>query len=59
MRATDLEAALAGRELTDELIQEVAPLSRKAATVTRTTTQPVPYKRELMAALFRRAARTL
>jgi len=59
VRATDLEAALAGRELTEDLIVEVAPLSRKAATVTRTTTQPVPYKRELMAALFRKAARTL
>ena len=59
VRATHLEAVLAGRELTEDLIEEVAPLSRKAATVTRTTTQPVPYKRELMAALFRKAARTL
>lgn len=59
VRATELEAALAGRELTEDLIQEAAPLSRKAATVTRTTTQPVPYKRELMAALFRKAARSL
>ncbi len=59
VRAAEVEAELEGRELTGELIDKVAPLCRKAATVTRTTTQPVPYKRELMAALFRKAARTL
>ncbi|GAB4251782.1 MAG: xanthine dehydrogenase family protein subunit M [Thermoleophilia bacterium] len=59
VRAAALESALEGRPLTEDLIEQAAPLARKAATITRTTTQPVPYKRELMAALFRKAARTL
>jgi 4-hydroxybenzoyl-CoA reductase subunit beta len=55
-RASALEAALAGAPFTEETIQAVASLSTKGATITRTTVIPVPHKRDLMAALFVRAA---
>ncbi len=58
-RAAALEAALAGAPFTEETIRSVASLSAKGATITRTTVTPVPYKRDLMAALFVRAARDL
>lgn len=59
VRAPALEEALQGRELKESILAEVAPLSRKAATVTRTTMVSGTHKRELMAALFVRAARSL
>jgi CO/xanthine dehydrogenase FAD-binding subunit len=55
-RAAALEAALAGAPFTEETIRSVASLATKGATITRTTVTPVPYKRDLMAALFVRAA---
>jgi 4-hydroxybenzoyl-CoA reductase subunit beta len=58
-RASALEAALAGSPFTEETVQAVASLSTKGATITRTTVIPVPHKRDLMAALFVRAARDL
>jgi 4-hydroxybenzoyl-CoA reductase subunit beta len=59
VRASVLEGEMDGREITDELLAEVAPLAAKSARVTKTTVQPVTYKRDLMAALFLRAARAL
>lgn len=58
-RASALEAALAGAPFTEETLQAVASLSTKGATITRTTVIAVPHKRDLMAALFVRAARGL
>lgn len=58
-RAPALEAALAGAPFTEETFQAVASLSTKGATITRSTVIPVPHKRDLMAALFVRAARDL
>jgi|SRR5660397_26283 len=55
VRASALEEKLQGRDLDEQAVREVAPLARKAATVTRTTTQSATYKRELMATLFQRA----
>jgi len=55
-RATVLENALAGAPFTEELIQSVASLAAKGATITRTTIIGVPHKRNLMSALFLRAA---
>ena len=59
VRATVLEAELSGRELTEEGIAAAAPLAAKAGRVAKTTIHGVPYKRELMSALFTRAARAL
>ncbi|MBU2602713.1 MAG: FAD binding domain-containing protein [Actinobacteria bacterium] len=59
LRATVLEEALAGRALTPAVIEEVAPLAPKGVTITRTTVQPGSFKRELMSALFARAAGSL
>lgn len=56
LRAAVLEEALAGRALSAEVIAEVAPLAPKGATITRSTVQPGNFKRELMSALFARAA---
>lgn len=59
VRAAALEEALRGRKLTESVLSEAAPLSRKAATITRTTVVSGAHKRDLMAALFVRAARSL
>ena len=59
VRAAALEEALQGRELDESVLSEAAPLSRKAATITRTTMVSGAHKRDLMAALFVRAARSL
>lgn len=59
LRATVLEEALAGRALSTDVIAEVAPLAPKGATITRSTLQPGSFKRELMSALFVRAAGSL
>ncbi len=59
MRAAALEEALAGRALTPAVIEEVASLAPKGATITRTTVQSGSFKRELMSALFTRAAGSL
>jgi CO/xanthine dehydrogenase FAD-binding subunit len=59
VRASVLEGEMDGRAITDQLLAEVAPLAAKSARVTKTTVQPVTYKRDLMAALFLRAARAL
>ncbi|MHB0981255.1 MAG: FAD binding domain-containing protein [Thermoleophilia bacterium] len=56
LRAATIEEALAGRALSASVIEEVAPLAPKGATITRTTVQPGAFKRELMSALFARAA---
>jgi 4-hydroxybenzoyl-CoA reductase subunit beta len=56
LRAAAIEGALAGRALSASAIEEVAPLAPKGATITRTTVQPGVFKRELMSALFARAA---
>ncbi len=56
LRAAGIEEALAGRALSASVIEEVAPLAPKGATITRTTVQPGTFKRELMSALFARAA---
>jgi CO/xanthine dehydrogenase FAD-binding subunit len=59
VRALVLEAELDGQDLAQERLAELAPLAAKSARVTKTTVQPVTYKRDLMAALFLRAARAL
>lgn len=59
VRATTLEEALAGRAPSAETIAEAAPLAPKGATITRSTVQPGAFKRELMSALFTRAAGSL
>ncbi|MHB1342915.1 MAG: FAD binding domain-containing protein [Thermoleophilia bacterium] len=59
IRAAVLEAALAGRTPSADLIAEVSPLAPKGATITRSTLQPGSFKRELMSALFARAAGSL
>ncbi|MHB9150325.1 MAG: FAD binding domain-containing protein [Thermoleophilia bacterium] len=59
VRAATLEEALQERKLDESVLSEVAPLARKAATITRTTVVSGAHKRELMAALFVRAARSL
>jgi 4-hydroxybenzoyl-CoA reductase subunit beta len=59
VRATALEEAMAGGALDEAAAREVSALATKAATITRTTVQPVPFKRELMATLFVRGIRAL
>ncbi len=59
VRATALEEAMAGGALDEAAAREVSALATKAATITRTTVQPVPFKRELMATLFVRGVRAL
>jgi CO/xanthine dehydrogenase FAD-binding subunit len=59
VRAAVLEEQLEGQTLTDELLAQAAPLAAKNARVSKSTVQPVTYKRDLMAALFLRAARAL
>jgi len=59
VRAAALEAELDGEELTVDSITAAAPLAAKAGRVAKTTIHGVPYKRELMSALFTRAARAL
>ena len=59
VRATELEAAMAGGALDESAAREASALATKAATITRTTVQPVPFKRELMATLFVRGVRAL
>ena len=59
VRATALEEAMAGGALDEAAARESSALATKAATITRTTVQPVPFKRELMATLFVRGVRAL
>lgn len=59
VRATALEEAMAGGAMDEAAAREVSALATKAATITRTTVQPVPFKRELMATLFVRGIRAL
>ena len=59
VRATAVEETLAGKELTEETIAAAAPLAAKAGRIAKTTVHGVPYKRDLMSALFTRGARAL
>jgi 4-hydroxybenzoyl-CoA reductase subunit beta len=59
VRAAELEAALAGKELTDATLKECAALARKAAKIAPTSVHPVSFKRELMGALFVKAMRAI
>jgi 4-hydroxybenzoyl-CoA reductase subunit beta len=57
VRAAALEAALAGKRLTDAALKECATVAHKAAKIARTSVHPVSFKRELMGALFAKAMR--
>jgi len=59
VRAAELEAELAGRELTDALLESAAPLAAKAAKIAPTSVHPVSFKRELMGVLFEKALRAI
>lgn len=59
VRAPALEAELAGKELTADVVEQAAPLASKAAKVAPTTVHPVTFKRDLMASLFVKATRAL
>ena len=59
VRATALEAELADKELTADVIEQAAALASKAAKVAPTTVHPVTFKRDLMASLFVKATRAL
>ncbi len=59
VRAAELEAALAGKDLTDATLKACAALAHKAAKIAKTSIHPVSFKRELMGALFVKAMREL
>ena len=59
VRAAELEAELAGKELTDAVLKECATLALKAAKIAPTSVHPVSFKRELMGALFVKAMRAI
>jgi CO/xanthine dehydrogenase FAD-binding subunit len=59
VRAAELEAELAGKELTDAALKECATLAHKAAKIAPTSVHPVSFKRELMGALFIKAMRAI
>jgi 4-hydroxybenzoyl-CoA reductase subunit beta len=59
VRASELEAELAGQELTDASLKRSAALAHKAAKIAPTSVHPVSFKRELMGALFEKAMRTI
>lgn len=52
VRAAELEAALAGKQLTDAALKGSAALAHKAAKIAPTSIHSVSFKRELMGALF-------
>jgi CO/xanthine dehydrogenase FAD-binding subunit len=59
VRASELEAELAGRELTDASLKRGANLAHKAAKIAPTSVHPVSFKRELMGILFVKAMRAI
>jgi len=59
VRAAELEAALAGKDLTDAALKACAALAHKAAKIAPTSVHPVSFKRELMGALFVKAMRAI
>jgi 4-hydroxybenzoyl-CoA reductase subunit beta len=59
VRAAALEAALAGKQLTDAALKGCAALACKAAKIAPTSVHPVSFKRELMGALFIKGMGTL
>jgi 4-hydroxybenzoyl-CoA reductase subunit beta len=59
VRAAELEAALAGKDLTNAVLKECASLAHKAAKIAPTSVHPVTFKRELMGALFIKGLRAL
>jgi 4-hydroxybenzoyl-CoA reductase subunit beta len=59
VRAMELEAALAGKDLTNAALKECAALAHKAAKIAPTSVHPVTFKRELMGALFIKGMREL
>jgi len=59
VRAVELEAVSAGRELTDDAMRECAVLAHKAAKIAPTSVHPVSFKRELMGALFVKGMRAI
>jgi 4-hydroxybenzoyl-CoA reductase subunit beta len=59
VRAAELEAALAGQELTEASRKRAAALAHKAAKIAPTSVQPVSFKRELMGVLFEKAMRAI
>ncbi len=59
VRAPALEAALRGRELSGQRIEEASVLAGKAAKVAPTTVHGVGFKRDLMSSLAAKALRAL
>ncbi len=59
VRAAELEAELAGQELTDASLKRSAALAPKAAKIAPTSSHPVSFKRELMGVLFVKAMRAI
>jgi 4-hydroxybenzoyl-CoA reductase subunit beta len=59
VRAPELEAELAGKELTDASLKRGAKLAHKAAKIAPTSVHPVSFKRELMGVLFVKAMRAI
>lgn len=59
VRALEVEAELAGQELTDASLKRGAALAHKAAKIAPTSIHPVSFKRELMGALFEKALRAI
>jgi 4-hydroxybenzoyl-CoA reductase subunit beta len=59
VRAAELEAELAGKEVTDASIKGSATLAHKAAKIAPTSVHPVSFKRELMGVLFVKAMRAI
>lgn len=59
VRASELEAELAGQELTDASMKRGATLAHKAAKIAPTSVHPVSFKRELMGVLFVKAMRAI
>lgn len=59
VRASELEAELAGQEITDASLRRGANLAHKAAKIAPTSIHPVSFKRELMGVLFVKAMRAI
>jgi 4-hydroxybenzoyl-CoA reductase subunit beta len=59
VRASELETALAGQNLTDASLKLGAAMAHKAAKIAPTSVHPVSFKRELMGVLFEKAVRAI